>query len=131
MSMRMSVRPFPPFLPFLPFRRRFLFRFRRLRRSRPRHREAHALPERIDLALHFMLSLDEILEHSLVPLQAGCRDELHPVTARGFVWRLSTAVPDGDVGIPRHEVRGLRVATRALDRLVDEDAVREIELEVL
>ena len=74
---------------------------------------------------------DQVFEDRLVPLQAGVGDQLHPVAARGFVRRFGDAVPDRHVRLPRHEVRALRVGARALDRLVDQHAVREIELEVL
>src|SRR5262249_7057204 len=111
-------------------RRRRIF-LGRLWRSRPTEAQTDAVGERFDLPLDLVLSQDEVLEDRLVPLQAGCRDQLQPVAARGLVRRLGAAVPDRDVRIARHEVVGLRVCTGAFDRLVDQHAVREIQLEVL
>src|SRR5436305_12276720 len=75
---------------------------RRLRRPRPRHRQADAVPEGLHLALDLVMSLDEVLEDRLVPLEPRGRDELHPLAARRLVRRLGAAVPDGDLGIARH-----------------------------
>src|SRR4051812_11443067 len=111
--------------------RRLVVGFRRLRWPRPVHRQADAVPERIDLALDFMLTSDQIFEDRLIPLQACVRDQLHPVAARRLVGRLGDAVPDGDVRLPGHEILALRVRARALDRFVDQYAVGEVELEIL
>src|SRR4029077_19752249 len=65
----------------------------RLRRTRAIHRQADPVPERLDLALHLVMPLHEVVEDRLVPLQPGRRDERHPVAARGFVGRLGRAIP--------------------------------------
>ncbi len=62
--------------------------------------QADAAPELIDFALDVVAALHEVVEDRLVPLQAGVRDELHPVAARGLVGRLGDAFPDRHVGIP-------------------------------
>ena len=93
--------------------------------------QAHAVPEHIDLPLDFVMAVYQVIKARLVPLEAGCCHELHPVASRRFIRRLRAAVPHRDVRVARHEIVRRRIRARALDRLVDQHAVREIELEVL
>src|SRR5262249_34070395 len=106
-------------------------RLRRLRRTRPIDAQTGAAPEQFDLALDFLVPLNQILEDRLVPLEASDRDELHPLAPGSLVRRFGAAVPDRHIRVPRHEVSGLWAGSGAFQRFVNQHAVREIELEVL
>ena len=78
-----------------------------------------------------MSTPDEIVEARFVPLQAGRRDELHPVAARCFVRR--PVLPSQMVTFGWRVMKSwlCGFARAPLIGLVNQHAIGEIELEVL
>ena len=87
--------------------------------------------KRLLLPLDLVIALDEILQNRLVPLEASRGHQLHPVAVGRLVGRLGAAGPDRDVRIAGHEVLARRAGFGPLDGAVDQDVIREIELEVV